>query len=191
MKKIALLSLCVLVFNSCNKKELLSKNALLPGEEYYSYGTVSICNDEKVANFETMLPVLKYGTYQYYKFYNISTKNDYAVLAVLEILGAEDTDLRRYDSTAKRKKTKVKPGSVLLDDLPSLSGSKDFSNLKDGDTITFICFHDDRFDETNINDTILKFYQTNLPKILEYEDPNKREPKKGNGGVLTVTECLK
>lgn len=219
MKKTIIILLCLTVLNSCKKSEnqtdklgnsvndtLVSNDTqgqretpASPKEiDYLEYGisakksSVIITDNGIMADIQPYLPKLTKGEYRFVRFYNISNNNNYAVLCVLEMIGVTDVNLITYDQRALRSNTPVDGGNFNIagDIVKNPLGSKELKNIESGMSITFICFHDDNFDETNSNDNeVLKFYRDRLPNIYvypnHYSDPNK-EPKRGNGGVLTV-----
>lgn len=153
-------------------------------ETYKSVGQFSISNDSNEAVIQTMLPVLKNGgTYKYIGYYNISNENYFGLLGVLAIDGEPNTDLRKYNADAV-KLTNVSGKPIDLSNFKPINGGNDFSNLKEGDNIHFMCFHDDQFVP---NDTVFQKFQDSLPDFpfnRTGEVPD-RKPKVGNGGILT------
>ena len=140
-----------------------------------------------------MLPILvNGGTYKYLKYFNISNGKEYGILGVLTIDGEPNIDLRKY-TPKDSALTQVDLKAIDLTKFSSYNGGLDFSGVTSSSKINFICFHDNEFlnGTTNI-DSILKFYQKNLPNILAYKDTLSSlipEPKVGDGGILTVDGC--
>lgn len=153
--------------------------------------SITITDNGIMANIKPFIPKLAKGEYQFVGFYNISNQDHYAVLCVLEMVGVRDVNLIEYDPAAVRSYMDITPKSFNLtgDNIETYFGKKDFKNLQSGDKVTVICYHDDDFENTNSNDRVLNYYRENLPYIYvspdHYTSPEK-EPKKGNGGVLTV-----
>lgn len=173
---------------------------------YQSCGRLEI--DEttgvKKINVKTFLPELRDGgTYKYTKYYNISTEDYYGILGVLVVRDEVNVDMTTYPDANNTSKLRVIDGNPIH--LPydlNPFGDNDFSKLTIEDTICFICFHDDNFDENNTDNTILKYCQELLPncdtpiqfmKINKGMTPQntneKAEPMKGNGGILTADGC--
>lgn len=151
---------------------------------YQSCGKISSNGTEKTVIVKTMLPVLKNGgKYKYVKYYNISSKDFYGILGILTIEGEPNIDLRKYD--APNSKVQVDLLSINLTAFKSLGNGKDFSQLVQGDSIYFMCFHDDSLNLTEID---LTKFQESLPDFPAF-DLDDREPKVGDGGILTFEGC--
>lgn len=147
---------------------------------YQSCGKITIEKNVKSAVVKTMLPELLHnGKYQYIEYYNISNNDYFAVLGVLIVDGEPNIDLRKYNSTNQMFQVDV--NQIVLTDLLPVNGGKDFSGLSENDQIHFMCLHDDNFKVTG---EVLKRFQHALPKF-----PDDREPKVGNGGILTFEGC--
>ncbi len=173
---------------------------------YQSCGKLEIdlTTNVKKINVKTYLPELKKGgKYEYTKYYNISTKDYYGILGVLVVKDEVNVDMTKYPDANTTSKLRVVDGNPihLPYDLKPF-GNNDFSNLTIDDTICFICFHDDNFDENNANNAILKHCQGILPNCdtpIQFKNINKgmtpqntnekAEPMKGNGGILTADGC--
>lgn len=211
MKRAVVFAVLIVLF-SCNKEKKDPKENTKPEEEavtttdttalskridYREYGigntsSVTVTENGTMADIRPFLPKLNAGEYNFVRYYNISNNDNYGILCVLEMVGVADVNLITYDSNAPRSYTQIDSESFNIwgDRVKNPLGSKDFKNIQKGDQITVICFHDDEFDVTNANNNrVLKFYRDRLPKIdlypEHYSDPNK-EPKRGNGGILTV-----
>lgn len=173
---------------------------------YQSCGKLEIddITNVKKITVKTHLPDLKSGSkYEYTKYYNISTKDYYGILGVLKVTGEANVDMTKYPNASTTSKLRaVDPNPIYLPYDLKPFGDNDFSKLTIDDSICFICFHDDEFDINNVNDSILKLYQENLPNCnailineqnLKGNNPKALglnfEPMKGNGGILTVNGC--
>ncbi|MGH2666951.1 hypothetical protein [Flavobacterium sp.] len=147
---------------------------------YQSCGKITVEKESKSAVVKTMLPELLHnGKYKYIEYYNISNRDYFAILGVLIIDGEPNIDLRKYNSA--NLMLQVDEHQITLTDLHPINGGKDFSELSEHDQIHFMCLHDDDFKAT---DVLLKKFQNALPKF-----PDDREPKVGNGGILTFEGC--
>lgn len=174
---------------------------------YESCGKLELddLSNAKTFTVKTHLPELKKGgQYQYVNYYNISTKDHYGILAVLVVNGEADIDLSNYPDAATTSKLRVvdaKPIDLLKDLKPF--GDKDFSNLTKDDKVSFICFHDNDFETNDAELNILKNCQADLPnfdrpvhffldvkEILPKSIEKIFEPMRGNGGILTITDCV-
>ncbi|TGD59209.1 hypothetical protein [Flavobacterium humi] len=147
---------------------------------YQSCGKITIEKNSKSALVKTMLPELLHnGKYKYIEYHNISNDDYYGVLGVLVMDGEPNTDLTKYNSA--NRMVQVDANQIILTDLLPVNGGKDFSGLSQNDQIHFMCLHDDDF---KVTDAVLKRFQQALPKF-----PDDREPKVGNGGILTFEGC--
>lgn len=147
---------------------------------YQSCGKITIEKTAKTAIVKTMLPELLHnGKYKYIEYYNISNSDYFAVLGILIVDGEPNIDLRKYAST--NQMLQVDTSQIVLTDLLPVNGGKDFSGLSESDQIHFMCLHDDDF---KVTEEVLKRFQHALPKF-----PDDREPKVGNGGILTFEGC--
>lgn len=148
-------------------------------DTYQSTGKIKQNGTVVSVQIKTYLPrLLKGGQYSYKKFYNISNDSMFGLLGILSISGEPNTDLNKYNST--KELVQVNPSDLDLNDLKPIGDGKDFASIKKGELIHFICFHDDQFAAT---DSQLEDFQMSLPKI-----PIFREPKVGNGGILTFDD---
>lgn len=170
---------------------------------YKPCGKIESTSTSKTAKVKTHLPI-SISTYRYVKYYNISTPTQYGVLGVLVHDGL-NIDLTILGGTSNS--LDVSGGSIdLLNDLDNSFSQRSFANITDKDSITFICFHDDNFENNNRKYNILRFYQGNLPNYYDFPKPPgqkptldnkglesnkgfeaKVEPMIGNGGILTFT----
>lgn len=163
---------------------------------YEPCGKIVLTATSKAAKIKTYLPT-SISTYQYVKYYNISTPDRYAILGVLVHQGL-NRDLRTLGGTSDS--LSIGGNIDLLNDLDNSYSQRSFASITDKDSIIFICFHDDNF-ECDGN-KVLRHYNTNLhlyPLIPTYpnltncsDDPNKgakwdAQPKIGDGGILTFT----
>ena len=147
---------------------------------YQSCGKITIEKTAKTAIVKTMLPELLHnGKYRYIEYYNISNNDYFGILGVLIVDGEANIDLRKYNSA--NGMFQVDMNQIVLTDLLPVNGGKDFSRLSESDQVHFMCLHDDDFKAT---DEILEKFQQALPKF-----PDDREPKVGNGGILTFEGC--
>lgn len=150
---------------------------------YQSCGKITSLGEIKTVEIKTMLPEIPEGKYKYVKYYNISNKDYFGLLGILLIEGGENKDLN--DFNAPLNKIKVDEEPLKLNELLPINEGKDFSKIKQGDTIHFMCFHDEKF---NGSDKELKVFQESLPKFPDFDFIE--EPKVGNGGVLTFEGCM-
>lgn len=151
---------------------------------YQSCGKISIEGKEKSVIVKTMLPTLKDGgKYKYTGYYNISSEGYFGVLGILMIDGEPNVDLRKYDGVNSKFQVDALP--INLNNLKPLGSGKSFDELKNGDKIHFMCFHDD---SNNLSEVDLIKFQKSLPLFPAFE-PDDREPKVGNGGILTFEGC--
>ena len=148
-------------------------------DTYQSTGKIKQNGIIVSVQIKTFLPqLLKGGQYSYLNFYNISNDSMFGLLGILKISGEPNTDLNKYKSV--NELVQVNPKDLELNNLKPIGDGKDFATIKKGELIHFICFHDDQFAGT---DSQLEDFQMSLPKI-----PIFREPKVGNGGILTFDE---
>lgn len=174
---------------------------------YESCGKLEIdeFTNAKKVTVKTHLPELKKGgKYEYINYYNISTKDHYGILGVLVVNGEKNEDLTNYPDAITTSKLRVVDGNPihLPFDLKPF-GDNDFSNLTKEDEVSFICFHDDNFETNNAEKNILGYCQSLLPNLnkpIQFFKNNKgvnpenldfeAEPMKGNGGILTINNCI-
>lgn len=147
---------------------------------YQSCGKILLNNSKITVKIKTNLPVLlKGGNYAYVSYHNISNESMFGLLGVLVVNGEPNLDLNKYNSV--NQLVRVDPNELVLNELRPLGDGKSFDTIQKGDVIHFVCFHDDKFEAT---DSELMKFQESLPKI-----PIDREPKVGNGGILTFEGC--
>ncbi len=152
---------------------------------YQSCGKISIEGKNKSVIVKTMLPDLKNGgRYRYVGYYNISNDDYFGVLGILMIDGEPNVDLRKYDAVNSKHQVDTLP--INLNDLRPLAGGKSFDELGNGDKIHFMCFHDD---SNNLSEIDLAKFQKSLPLFPAFDPDVDREPKVGNGGILTFEGC--
>jgi len=147
------------------------------------------------ATAKTTLPNSKGLICKYVKYYNISTKTDFAVFAVMED-NSGNFDLRQ--SSDPSVDVLVAPQPIDLQNIEHKFADRDFRNLKANDTIYFFCWHDSTFDEGLLR--LLKNLEIEPSALLTtIQNDNSTEenfivknvlrpaqPKAGNGGILTV-----
>lgn len=158
------------------------------------------------AKVYTYLPTREDIGFRYKCLINISNEKYYGIVGVL----VNNNDNINW-STTKEPMDDILVGNseFSLRNLNNKFSDESFENVTKNDRIIFFCYHDDKFD-CNIGDSeelILKDYQDSMPlvwllhskKFKKAYDANKvidaesipviiklREPKVGNGGILTV-----
>ncbi|RAR75676.1 hypothetical protein [Flavobacterium aciduliphilum] len=135
----------------------------------------------------TYLPSIEGAVYKYIEFYNISNDKEFGVFGVMmDNIG--NNDLTK--SSEPLKQVPVAP-ALDLEFINSKYATRLLTEIKETDTLFFFCWHDTAF-----NTDILKVFKEKKLSMTEiweevkaglpnYESTSK--PKKGTGGILSIT----
>lgn len=160
--------------------------------------TYETCGQLDLTNFTakafTYLPKVDGAAYKYIEFYNISNDDEFGVFGVMvDNLGNEDLHRRVEPLTA----VAFQP-FLDLEFINSKFARRYLTDLTEDDKVNFFCWHDNAFDTKILQwfkdqkltmAEILEQVRAGLPEFKDNDETETfylKQPKRGEGGILTV-----